>query len=74
MLSRAEWQLLTRLYGEGKKGISYARRGYEGVSWSALLALRDRDPPLAREVTRPDPRNTTTHYLVLITRAWRGIL
>ncbi len=69
MLSQAEWRLLTRLYGEGKSGIAYEGRGYAGVSWSALLALRRHNPPLAREVTRPDPRNNTTHYLIVITEA-----
>ncbi len=69
MLNEAEWRLLTRLYGEGKHGIPYEGHGYTGVSWPALVGLRDHNPPLAREVTRPDPRNNTTHYAVVITEA-----
>jgi hypothetical protein len=31
--------------------------------------LRDHDPVLAREVTRLDPANSTTHYVIVITDA-----
>lgn len=69
MLSEAEWRLLTLLYSAGRRGVEYKGTSYGGVAWSALVGLRDHDPPLAREVTRPDPRNHTTHYVVMITDA-----
>lgn len=69
-LSESEWRLLTRLYAAGKLGVEYTGRAYgEGESWPALQTLRAQDPPLAREVTRPDPRNNTMHYLIVITDA-----
>jgi hypothetical protein len=69
MLSEAEWRLLTLLYAAGRHGLEYHGHAYDGVSWSALVGLREHDPPLAREITRLDPRNHTTHYFVIITNA-----
>lgn len=69
MLSEAEWRLLTLLYGAGKRGLEYHGHAYDGVSWPALVALHDHNPPLAREITRLDPRNHTTRYFVIITNA-----
>ncbi len=70
MLNKEEWRVLTRLYGVGRRGIKHDGSGYgEAGSWAVLKALRDHDPVLAREVTRLDPANSTTHYLVVITEA-----
>lgn len=72
MLTESEWRLLTRLYAAGRRGIPYSGGNYGSTdAWSALQTLRRRDPPLAREVTRLDPRNSTTHYLIMITDAGR---
>ncbi|MBN1562239.1 MAG: hypothetical protein JXA10_00240 [Anaerolineae bacterium] len=70
MLNKDEWQALTRLYIAGRQGIKHTGSGYGAAgSWDTLKALRDHDPVLAREVTRLDPANATTHYLMVITDA-----
>ena len=70
LLSEGEWIALTRLYAVGRRGIEYEGRRYAAAgSWPALKALRDHDPPLAREIVRLDPNNQTTHYLMIITDA-----
>ncbi len=70
LLSEAQWRLLSRLYAAGRQGIPYRGRDY-GMpgAFDALQGLRHRDPPLAREITRLDPENNTTHYLIQITDA-----
>lgn len=69
-LSEAQWKTLTRLYAAGSDGIEYDGRGYGGAgSWDVILFLREHDPTLAREVTRLDPANRRTIYLVVITEA-----
>lgn len=70
LLSETEWRLLTKLYAAGRAGIEYTGSAYgEGESFRALQTLRSHTPPLAREITRPDPRNNTMHYLIMITDA-----
>jgi hypothetical protein len=69
MISEAEWRLLTLLYAAGNHGVEYHGHSYGAVSWSVLVGLRDHNPPLAREITRLDPRHHTTHYFVIITDA-----
>ena len=70
MLNKAEWKALTQLYVAGRQGINHNGTGYGTAgSWATLKALRDHNPVLAREVTRLDPANSTTHYLVVITEA-----
>lgn len=74
LLTETEWRLLTKLYAAGKTGIEYAGGAYGGAegageSYRALQTLRAHNPALAREITRPDPRNNTTRYLIMITDA-----
>jgi hypothetical protein len=70
MLEREEWRALTRLYVAGQRGIEYDGVGYRAAgSWAVLKALRDYNPILAREITRLDPRNSTMHYVIVITDA-----
>ncbi len=70
LLSKAQWLALKRLYVAGRQGIETGGRSYDSAGpWAALMALRDHDPPLAREVFRLDPANRTTHFLVMITDA-----
>lgn len=70
LLTEDQWKTLRRLYGAGKQGIAHNGQDYrEAGPWSVIRALRDHNPPLAREVVRPDPLNNTTLYLVVITEA-----
>ena len=70
LLSQPQWIALTRLYAAGEKGIPYHAGAYaEAGSWPTIKQLRDHEPSLAREITRLDPYNQTTHYLVIITDA-----
>ncbi len=70
LLSKEEWIALARLYAAGMSGAEYDGHRYAGAgAWSTLRALRDHEPPLAREVVRLDPHNQTTHYVAVITDA-----
>jgi len=70
LLSREEWETLTRLYGAGKRGIDAVGGRYPGAgSWDVVRALRDADPPLARELFRQDETLQTIVYYVAITEA-----
>lgn len=70
MLSKEEWRALVRLYIAGKRGIAHNGTDYgDAGSWTVIKALHEHTPVLAREVTRLDPQNNTTHYLVVITEA-----
>lgn len=70
LLSKEEWIALTRLYVVGRRGVEHDGRQYPGAgSWQALRALRDHEPPLAREIVRLDPHSQTTHYVAVITDA-----
>jgi len=70
LLSEDQWKCLRRLYAAGKAGISHDGAGYgDAGSWSVILQLRDRQPPLVREVVRPDYTLLTVRYLVVITEA-----
>jgi hypothetical protein len=70
LLSEEQWKTLTRLYGLGSVGAEYNGTGYGNVgSWGVITQLRDHDPTLVREITRLDPANNRTRYLVIITEA-----
>lgn len=70
LLSEAQWKTLEHLYAAGKSGIPFNGENYTNAGpWSVIVQLRDHNPPLAREVTRLDPRNRMVHYLVVITDA-----
>lgn len=70
LLSETQWIALKRLYVAGRQGIKTSGRSYrEAGAWADLMALRNQNPPLAREMVRLDPDNQTTHYLVMITDA-----
>jgi len=70
LLSREQWETLTRLYGAGRRGIEAAGGRYPAAgSWDAVRSLRDADPPLARELFRYDETLQTTVFYVAITDA-----
>jgi hypothetical protein len=70
LLSKDEWNTLTRLYGLGSAGAEYNGNGYGTVgTWAVIAHLRDHDPTLAREITKLDPVNNRVRYLVIITKA-----
>ncbi|NLE50989.1 MAG: hypothetical protein GX613_06230 [Chloroflexi bacterium] len=70
LLSREEWETLTRLYGAGRRGFVAVNGRYPAAgSWDAVRALRDADPPLARELFRQDETLQTIVYYVAITEA-----
>lgn len=72
LLSREEWETLTRLYAAGQRGIDAQGGRYPAAgSWDALRALRDADPPLARELFRRDETAQTLVFYVAITEAGR---
>ncbi|NLX10857.1 MAG: hypothetical protein GXY36_14485 [Chloroflexi bacterium] len=69
LLPREQWEALRRLYSAGKRGIQHDGIRYgEAGRWDVLRALRDHEPPLAREVYRVDP-HLGGLYLVVITEA-----
>jgi len=70
LLTREQWETLTRLYGAGKQGFEASGGRYPGAGpWRVLRSLRDADPPLARELFRRDPVRQTTVFYVAITDA-----
>jgi hypothetical protein len=70
LLSKDEWETLTRLYGLGLTGAEYNGSSYGTVgTWAVIARLRDHDPTLAREITKLDPVNNRVRYLVIITEA-----
>lgn len=70
LLSREAWETLTRLYGAGKRGIDAVGGRYPSAGpWDVVRALRDADPPLARELFRHDETLQTIVYYVAITEA-----
>ena len=51
LLTEAQWRALRQLYIAGRAGIPYDGRGYgKAGPWPVLRQLRDRQPPLVREV------------------------
>jgi hypothetical protein len=67
LLTEAQWRALRQLYIAGRAGIPYDGRGYgKAGPWAVLRQLRDREPPLMREVYRPQ---SETQNLVVITDA-----
>lgn len=70
MLTKEQWDTLTRLYAAGPAGIEYDGRGYGGAgAWTVIVELRDHEPTFAREITRLDPAHNRVRYLVVITEA-----
>lgn len=70
LLTREQWETLARLYGAGRRGIDASGGRYPAAGpWDAVLALRDADPPLARELFRHDEKLQTTVFYVAITEA-----
>jgi hypothetical protein len=67
LLNEAQWRALRQLYIAGQAGIPYDGRGYgKAGPWPVLRKLRDRQPPLVREVYRP---HSEIQNLVVITDA-----
>ena len=70
LLSREEWETLTRLYGAGRRGLDAVGGRYPAAGpWDAVRTLRDADPPLARELFRRDETLQTLVYYVAIPEA-----
>ncbi|NLF75213.1 MAG: hypothetical protein GX573_05905 [Chloroflexi bacterium] len=67
LLTEAQWRALRQLYIAGRAGIPYDGRGYgKAGPWPVLRQLRDRQPPLVREVWRPQ---SEIQNLMVITEA-----